>query len=565
MVRGLCLAVCLALGCDVGTSVELLEVDAIAGDAVSPGARLRIAGHGFPIGREGTLALEGTAYRPGGRPIAVRARARGRAVSDEAFEVRVTDALVDEVGGRATFAGTVRVMFEAAHGRGVVAGSLHETTLDFIPAEREQLHRESHRRESAIALFDRIGVTVVPPATDALGMVVDGVVTDGLAADAGLAKGDRIVAVDGVRLVALADASPSPGEAPVELLIEREGEAAPITLRVARETAAAAASLPTLAIATLALVLGLVFLFLAPTARATAALARAVASLRARRLASEELAPRGAPPARAQSSLRDVARASAWNLIAALAGILALGVLPFTTRIYTGGVDVGVLLFAVLIAQLVLSPGSFRERIKRFLACVVPAAAALAAVVLFVGTFRLAGIVAVQGGAPWEWHALRNPVAFLAFPVFVVATLARDATPPRTTTAEVLDRVQRFLMAGLATAVFLGGFALPFVAGDPLDGPPVQRLLGAAVFVAKAWIVYAVSARIERAPGHVRWTIPLALACAALAATTLIAPWPPAIESIGGPVLAALTVCITLYALTRRDDPRPALPPLPFA
>ncbi len=565
-----------ASGCEVPLDADLLEVDAVEPERLEPGVRARVAGSGFPVGRRGRMVLAGTVHSPGEPPRRVRASARVRAVSPEVVEVAVGESLVDAVGGRGTFEGDLRLEFDAAGGGGLVAGSLRGVTLDFAPGSVGRLDRELDHRREADALLDLLGITPAVGDGEA-GIRVDGVRADGVAAAAGLAKGDRIVAVDGVRVGAIADVVPPPRATSVVLTVARRGEAGAVRVRVplsGRDGGPPPAAW--IAGAVFAGAWLLVLAFLAPSARLTGALARALGRPRPGRGAdAEPLRPREAGPFGRR--LRRGARRALFAALSVLAAALALGVLPFTARVYTGGVDVGILLFATFAARLVIGTGSAAEvalsrrralltRLSRFVLDGVPAAAAVGCTVILGGTVRLAGIVGAQGGAPWQWHALADPVSFVMFPVFVVAALSADGpgTDAAPAVVGVAARTQRFVMAGLGTALFLGGWNLPFVGGDPLAAEPLLRLAGAGLFIAKAGLLLAASERLRVSPRHWRWTVPVSIACTACAATTLVSPWPSEVAEVCGPTLATVAAVIAIYAVARRRRPAPPVRALPF-
>ena len=53
------------------SKVELLELNALDASELEAGDTLYVSGMGFPVGRDGTLALHGQTYRPGQPPLSV--------------------------------------------------------------------------------------------------------------------------------------------------------------------------------------------------------------------------------------------------------------------------------------------------------------------------------------------------------------------------------------------------------------------------------------------------------------------------------------------------------------
>jgi NADH-quinone oxidoreductase subunit H len=191
-------------------------------------------------------------------------------------------------------------------------------------------------------------------------------------------------------------------------------------------------------------------------------------------------------------------------------------------------------------------------------------------VVIATGSVRVREIERAQGGLPWQWLAFRSPAALLAFglllgclcierierieteraaprsPVSALAALVDldDGRPPgqdpRRGGRPWLDaacRAHRVLVAGLASALFLGGWLLPGVSAEQQDASVALELAGAVWLLAKARVLLVAMTGVEWAvpswspstgPGaRAGWIWLGLLAVAAFAGTAAWSRWSP--------------------------------------
>jgi NADH-quinone oxidoreductase subunit H len=221
----------------------------------------------------------------------------------------------------------------------------------------------------------------------------------------------------------------------------------------------------------------------------------------------------------------------------------------------------------------------------RAVASAIPAAIAIACVVLSTGSIRLHEIIRAQGGLPWEWHLFRSPIGVFVFLVYFASVFPgvvaptrlseADDEPPRAApdtkgargpgTGRALGPRARwlfafaewahlFVMCGMAAALFLGGWQLPGIAPSDAEAQPAWLALGGALFLAKSWLlaVLVASGRalLPRLPApRFALTGPLPLAIIAFGATAAWSAWGP------GPsaerTWAHATFAIALLALGR--------------
>jgi len=529
---------------------------------------VRILGDGFPAGRRGLVTLVGTSHRPGAEPLDVRAEARARALSTTSIELVATEDLLSSLGGRGTFHGTMRVEFAGADGRGTVSGLLEAVSLDFAPASAGDLVTDLSNARAATDLLTDLGVVPVSDDDASLGLRIDALRRDGPGDRAGLRKGDRIVAVDGVSIGSTSDFSPPPSARRATLQIQRPGEIAELRIvvplhRLAVEQAARS-EIPWVATA---IGVCLLLIFLAPTAQLTERLVSSIAGVRQERRAVQPPEPTD-PGLRARiARLRARLGRATWAAVGTLAVVSALGAFPFTARALTGDLDVAIALLLALAARLgthiVGVPPREDGRPARRLSRMLPVSAegvrdgvgaicAVSCIVIASGTLRLEGVVAAQGGSPLAWYVLRSPIAFVAFGV-LMASIGGGAAWTRGTVSQIAERTHLFVMSGLATALFLGGWRVPGLPGDPLEASAGWRLLAAAIFIAKAGAVFALASRLARRTSTAgRWAWPaVGLVCAAASAVTLAVPVPPMVERTSGPVLVAAVAGLAAYAVVR--------------
>ncbi|MBI5502037.1 MAG: NADH-quinone oxidoreductase subunit NuoH [Deltaproteobacteria bacterium] len=157
----------------------------------------------------------------------------------------------------------------------------------------------------------------------------------------------------------------------------------------------------------------------------------------------------------------------------------------------------------------------------------IPSAFSLMAVILFAGTMSMQGVVAAQGGWPWDWFLFRNPFLFAAFFLYFTAAIAEgNRTPFDLPEAEselvagynveysgmrylffmFAEWANLWIMSAVATVCFLGGWQIPGV--SPAEVAAAEGLafvgwqaLSFLVFAAKASALILVVVQL-------RWTVP---------------------------------------------------------
>jgi NADH-quinone oxidoreductase subunit H len=139
----------------------------------------------------------------------------------------------------------------------------------------------------------------------------------------------------------------------------------------------------------------------------------------------------------------------------------------------------------------------------------VPSALAVLSVVMLSGTLSMQGIIAAQGGWPWDWYLFHNPFTFMAFFLYFTAAIAEgNRTPFDLPEAEselvsgynteysgmrfagffLGEFANIYLMSAIATTLFFGGWQIPGVTPEQQAASWGLQIVGLLIFVAKASI-----------------------------------------------------------------------------
>jgi NADH-quinone oxidoreductase subunit H len=220
--------------------------------------------------------------------------------------------------------------------------------------------------------------------------------------------------------------------------------------------------------------------------------------------------------------------------------------LPFGEGVIAADLDVGIFyvlsVTALVVVGILLAGWSSNSKWSLFggmraaaqvVSYEIPAGLAAMVPVLMAGTLSMQGIIRAQGAFPWQWFALTNPFALLAFLIFFVAQLAEgNRTPFDLPEAEselvagylseyssfrfaiyfLVEFGNLWVMSAVAVTLFLGGWQVPF-AGEatflaargtsllPSPGWFGLEVLSMAIFVLKTVCVLNLIV-------WVRWTLP---------------------------------------------------------
>jgi NADH-quinone oxidoreductase subunit H len=220
--------------------------------------------------------------------------------------------------------------------------------------------------------------------------------------------------------------------------------------------------------------------------------------------------------------------------------------LPFGESLIAADLDVGIFyvlsVTALVVVGILLAGWSSNSKWALFggirsaaqvVSYEIPAGLAAMVPVLMAGTLSMQGIIRAQGAWPWEWNALTNPFALVAFVIFFIAQLAEgNRTPFDLPEAEselvagylseyssfrfaiyfLVEFGNLWVMSAVAVTLFLGGWQVPFV------GPGVYAAArGAAAIPAAGWwglqvlslVVFVLKTfAIMNLIIWIRWTLP---------------------------------------------------------
>lgn len=544
------LGLLLASGCVPRDETDLLRVHALAPDRLSVGSTLEVEGEGFPIGRDGTLRLDGECRAPGEPSRRVRLERPLHAVSESEATSTVDAAWVRRVGGRATcrFGGTVR--FEGVSGD--VVGHFGDATLDLMPIARERIARHLEDGERGRHVASRLGLTFADELPEPYGLRVASVTASSVAARAGIVPGDTVLGVDGIRLYDVADLIPTPGFHRTSIEIRREQSGRVDTLEA--PTFVAASDVPSASVvgwAIVAAIAMLIFSFFSTSARYVDWLAQK-------------------PPRDSEATLywlfgaHDAEASRRARLISAL--VVALGIVGMsaafagvavTGRLLENDFGIGILLTASLALRMAArafgdDEDSEQSAYLPFFVASAPLTVAVAAIGVLVGTGHLGELHAAQGGLPWRWLVFAQPIAFALFPVFAATALTRvEPRGTKSALAKVAARAHLIVVSCLGAALFLGGWSSPIVG----DGD--NTFLGLLGFVIKAWCLlglglWARSVTSDAALNAWKWTVPVSVLGLLSAIVWAYADLPASIERVSGLVLSCTSALVLLYVVVAR-------------
>ncbi|HEY1690956.1 MAG TPA: NADH-quinone oxidoreductase subunit H [Polyangiaceae bacterium] len=509
--------------CGVAASPQLVQVLDVAPRQVEVGERVAILGAGFPPGKPARITFRGTLHRPGQRAETDAAIVTtGTVVGPDHVELLVgeaTQALFCGAGERAlhtTFEGDVEVAFAAAApGAPPVAGELRHLVFDVRPGATAA---DAERAEEGRRLLAWMGLRVEAGGS---GLAVQEVTPGSRAEVAGLAAGDVIAAFDGVRVETVADAVPASGARDATLAVRRGGAPLEVTRTVPVDGFRRAPPTELLGAGLLVLAALVVVLLFGGPAWGAGWIAALASRLRAR--AEGGGTAKGTGWQRLGRSLAAAARDALPPLgptAVVDAGVCALlAAMPFGQYLVAAQLDVGLLFVAastaLATAALLSSPSPLRGvRAALHVAWQhVPAACAVTSLVLVTGSLRVQELEHAQGGWPTDWLAFRSPVALASLLLLLgvglvepdaphaLAGLAAHvgdptsgARPRRGAWFQAACRAHRLVVAGLASALFLGGWVLPGSSPAAQDARPLLEVAGAAWLLVKTWGLVALLA-----------------------------------------------------------------------
>jgi NADH-quinone oxidoreductase subunit H len=540
-------------GCQRDAGPQLIEVLDMAPHEVERGDRVELIGTSFPTGKKAKVTFRGELHRPGERVATAEITADGNAATPSEIEVDFTESLeqifcgAGEASAHTTFTGDVEVAFPAATaGAPPVVATLHAATLDVRPPSPRRALLDARIKEGQNALAF-LGIRPSKSVLPSGGVLVESVDPGSRAEKAAIAGGDTLVAFDQVRIASVADVIPSGTSATATISLRRG--TAPAESKHEINVAGFRASPPADLYGAALLLLvaaAAILLFMAPTAGILTWVERRVAGRMQSRIGPNRAGPQGffvwvADGIKMLFKEDVVPNASDRPLFRMAPYLVFVGVsatfvvMPFGQYLIAADLDVGIL-YVLAVTSLVtigLLSGGWASNNKysllggvrsaaQIVSYEVPGAIAVACIVMMTGSLRMQEIIRAQGGWPWEWFLFKNPVTFALFFLYFTTALAEGNRAPfdlPEAESELIagyateysgmrylffffaEWANVFVMSGIAAALFLGGWQLPGLPGGAQEAHLWLQLLGAAVFLFKAWALIFVVIWI-------RWTLP---------------------------------------------------------
>jgi NADH-quinone oxidoreductase subunit H len=203
--------------------------------------------------------------------------------------------------------------------------------------------------------------------------------------------------------------------------------------------------------------------------------------------------------------------------ILCMVGVFAtLAVVPFSSGFMLTDLNVGIF-YLVGMASLVgvgVFLGGYASNSKwsmlggmrgasQIISYEIPSTITIISIVLLAGGLSMGTLIGNQGGLPHQWFILHNPFAFVGFFVFFISSLAETNRAPfdlpeaeselvsgyhteysgmRFGLFALAEYIEVFVVCGVAVALFLGGYNVPFDLGT---GAILVEKLGMDVMLAK--------------------------------------------------------------------------------
>ena len=228
-------------------------------------------------------------------------------------------------------------------------------------------------------------------------------------------------------------------------------------------------------------------------------------------------------------------------------GVFAtLAVVPFSSGFMLADLNVGIF-YLVGMASLVgvgVFLGGYSSNSKwsmlggmrgasQIISYEIPGTITIISIVLLAGGLSMKTLISGQGGLPHEWYLFHNPFAFIGFFVYFISALAETNRAPfdlpeaeselvsgyhteysgmRFGLFALAEYIEVFVVCGVAAALFLGGYNVPFDLGtgsllveklglDVMLAKNIGQVLELGSFFTKTFALYYVVI-------WVRWTLP---------------------------------------------------------
>ncbi|MFO0660062.1 MAG: NADH-quinone oxidoreductase subunit H [Polyangiaceae bacterium] len=199
----------------------------------------------------------------------------------------------------------------------------------------------------------------------------------------------------------------------------------------------------------------------------------------------------------------------------------------------------------------------------------------LACIAFLSSALHVRDLVRAQRGVPWGWTAFKSPMSLallglLLFPALVEArtqAVPEAMVEPTSRTAELplsvraLQLGQLFLLSGVVSALFLGGWQLPTIDALAQEHSFMLQLVGASFLLVKAWGVVLVLTvmratapliPLEHAAGVVmKIVLPATVLCSAAAIGWMFYEPAPFVRHITAAALLTFVIALAVHLVQR--------------
>ena len=552
-------------GCARGRPPDLRSVIDLAPRAVALGARNAGQGTQHPPAdaKEAVVTFRGVLRRPGQAPLADQIiEVESAQVHTDKVSMVFTEGLQSRFCGRGddavhtSFHGDVVVTLPPfGQGGTPVTGTVKNVVMDFRPPTARRAVLEAREKE-AKRFLDFLGVEVSPDSPAAGGLLVTSVRASSPADKAQILAGDLITSFEGVKVNSVGDLTPSGHDRLPGLGIKRGAEA-PVVRQLNLDGFSPSAPADLLGAGIILGVAAFILLiFMAPTAGIITWVERRVSARMQSRVGPNRAGPQGFLVWLADGiksiMKEDIVPTESDHLLFRLAPYLVFVgvsatfvVMPFGQKLIAADLDIGIL-FVIAVTSLVtigLMTGGWASNNKwsllggirsaaQIISYEIPGAVAIVCLVMMTGSLRLQDIIAAQGGTgasfiavggwPWYWYVFRSPITFALFFLYFTTALAEGNRAPFDLPEAESELVAGysteysgmrylffffaewanvFVMCGIASALFLGGWQVPGVTPAQQEASWALQLLGVFIFLLKSWILIFIVVWI-------RWTLP---------------------------------------------------------
>ena len=570
---------------DVGDRIEVIGINLRSGD-----------------GREAQVEFRGELRRPGQAPLVDQLIQVDRAkVSGDKVSMVFTEGLQTAFCGRGddaihtTFVGDIVVTLPSGTADNTpVTGTVKGITVDFRPPSPRRAVLEARTKEGHRTL-EFMGLAVSPDSPAAGGLKIEKVRPASPADKRGVLAGDLITSFQGIKVLNVGDMAANGFSETPSLVVQRGAQELPAVQIDMKGFEGA----PPVDLLGAGIVLGIaaaiILLFMAPTAGFITWVERRVAGRMQSRIGPNRAGPQGALVWLAdgvKSILKeDIIPTESDQWLFRLAPYLVfMGVsatfvvMPFGQKLIAADLDIGIL-FVIAVTSLVtigLMTGGWASNNKwsllggvrsaaQIISYEIPGAVAIVCLVMMTGSLRLQDIIGAQGGTgnhvldvggwPWYWYVFRNPITFGLFFLYFTTALAEGNRGPFDLPEAESELVAGysteysgmrylffffaewanvFVMSGIASALFLGGWQIPGVSPAQQEASFALQMVGVLIFLAKSWLLIFVVIWVKWTLPRVRidqmmnlcwkWFVPLSFGAFLLTAVWMVASVPKSVE-----------------------------------